>query len=48
MDSRKAPGPDGMSPSFFQTFWNILGNDVGSACSKAQRYLLTGILKMLY
>ena len=23
-----APGPDGMSPIFYKTFWNIMGNDV--------------------
>ena len=28
MHPNKAPGPDGMSPFFFQRFWNIIKNDV--------------------
>lgn len=28
MHSNKAPGPDGMSPTFFQRFWSIIKGDV--------------------
>nr|XP_027081023.1 uncharacterized protein LOC113703745 [Coffea arabica] len=28
MNPTKAPGPDGMTPNFFQKFWNILKTDV--------------------
>lgn len=31
MNPHKAPGPDGMSPFFFQTFWSVLGNDLCAA-----------------
>ena len=28
MHPTKAPGPDGMSTTFFQNYWGIVGNDV--------------------
>ena len=31
MHSSNSPGPDGMSPFFFQKFWHVVGNDVTSA-----------------
>ena len=31
MGPLKAPGPDGMSPIFYQTFWDSIGTDVSSA-----------------
>lgn len=32
MHPDKSPGPDGMNPAFYQRFWDIIGNDVSSAC----------------
>ncbi|GLT45093.1 hypothetical protein SLA2020_450200 [Shorea laevis] len=32
MHPSKAPGPNGMSPSFFQQFWLVVGKDVIDAC----------------
>lgn len=34
MHPDKAPGPDDLNPSFFQVFWNFVGNDVVSFCQK--------------
>lgn len=32
MHPDKSPGPDGMNPTFYQNFWNIIGKDVALAC----------------
>ncbi|KAF5468190.1 hypothetical protein F2P56_012365 [Juglans regia] len=31
MHPNKAPGPDGMSPLFYQKYWHVLGNDIIAA-----------------
>lgn len=31
MDSSKAPGPDGFTVSFFQSYWDIVGRDIVEA-----------------
>ena len=31
MEPLSAPGPDGMPPTFFQSYWSIVGDDVSSA-----------------
>ena len=32
MHPDKSPGRDGMNPAFDQRFWEIIGNDISSAC----------------
>ncbi|KAL8112036.1 hypothetical protein AgCh_019659 [Apium graveolens] len=41
MHPNKSPGIDGFNPTFFQTYWNIVGADVISFC---QRFFITGDL----
>lgn len=44
MHPDKAPGPDGLNPGFFQTYWNIVGRDVFLFCKD---YMSSGeILKV--
>ena len=31
MEPLSAPGPNGMPPTFFQTYWSVVGDDVSSA-----------------
>lgn len=31
MNSNKAPGPDGMPPSFLKKYWHIIGDDICAA-----------------
>lgn len=39
MHPDKSPGPDGMSPGFYQKFWKIVGGDV---VNLVQQFFLTG------
>lgn len=32
MHPDKSPGPDGLNPAFFQTYWSIVGHDVVVFC----------------
>ena len=32
MKAMTAPGPDGMPPLFYKSFWNTVGQDVTAAC----------------
>lgn len=33
MHPDKSPGPDGMNPTFYQRFWDIIGEDVVNECN---------------
>ncbi|KAL0283653.1 UNVERIFIED_CONTAM: LINE-1 retrotransposable element O protein [Sesamum radiatum] len=44
MHPLKSPGPDGMSPSFFQKYWSIVGTDV---CATVLDFLNNGSLDPL-
>ncbi|KAL6228116.1 hypothetical protein ACLB2K_002070 [Fragaria x ananassa] len=41
MHPSKAPGPDGMSPFFFQKYWHVVGPDV---CTAIKSFLSSGAL----
>lgn len=41
MHPDKSPGPDGLNPAFFQSFWSIVGRDVFQFC---YRFKTTGEL----
>lgn len=34
MHPEKSPGPDGLNPGFYQSFWDILGNDITNFCDE--------------
>ncbi|CAH9130191.1 unnamed protein product, partial [Cuscuta epithymum] len=41
MHPDKSPGPDGMSPGFYQHFWDVVGPDVVACC---QRMFNSGLI----
>ncbi|KAI9197909.1 hypothetical protein LWI28_006523 [Acer negundo] len=41
MDAASAPGPDGFSGSFYQRYWDVVGNDVVLA---VQDFFITGVI----
>lgn len=41
MHPDKSPGPDGLNPGFFQSFWHVVGTDVIRFC---QEFMLTGVM----
>lgn len=41
MHPDKSPGPDGLNPAFFQSFWKVVGADVVTFC---QTFMNTGAL----
>lgn len=38
MHPDKSPGPDGMNPTFYQRFWEIIGNDVSANCLRVLEF----------
>ncbi|XP_050222666.1 uncharacterized protein LOC126672755 [Mercurialis annua] len=42
MHSDKSPGPDGLNPAFFKTYWNTVGDDLVFMCNQ---FLDTGTLE---
>ncbi|CAN1757082.1 Putative ribonuclease H protein At1g65750 [Linum perenne] len=34
MSPNKAPGPDGLNPCFFQTFWHAMGGAISASCRR--------------
>lgn len=41
MHPDKSPGPDGLNPAFFQTYWSIVGADVIQFCKS---FFCSGVL----
>lgn len=41
MHPDKSPGPDGLNPAFFQTYWSIVGADVVQFCKS---FFCSGVL----
>ena len=42
MNPDKAPGPDGMTPGFYQKYWNIVGEDI---VKMVRDFFSSGVLK---
>ena len=38
MHRDKSPGPDGMNPGFFQSYWDVVGEHVTKACLEVLKY----------
>ena len=38
MHHDKSPGPDGMNPGFFQSYWDVVGEQVTKACLEVLKY----------